>query len=61
MAKIQTEIKFGNESSEKLIDELIKDKMKEVTNMLKSGEITSYKQKENHPSINIDKKVDEGK
>ncbi len=61
MAKIQTEIKFGNESLEKLIDELIKDKIKEVTNMLKSGKITSYKQKENHPSSNIDKKVGEKK
>lgn len=62
MAKTQTKIKFGNQSLERLIDEVIKDKIKEVTNMLKNGEVTRYNQIENYPSTsNSKEKVDETK
>lgn len=52
MGKIQEKINFGGESLESLIDEIIKDKIKEVTIKLKNIE-------ENFPSANMDKKVDE--
>ncbi|WP_142413285.1 hypothetical protein [Hathewaya massiliensis] len=61
MTKIQTKIKFGRENLESLIDEIVKDKIYEVTNRLKNGEFEFYNQKENYPSTNTDKKVDETK
>ena len=57
--KIQLKINFGNESLDSLINEKIRDKIKEVTHMLKNGGITRYNKDENYPSTNTDEKVDE--
>ena len=59
MTKIQVKINFGSGSLDSLINEIIRDKIKEVTHILKNGSITSYNKDENYPSTNTDEKVDE--
>lgn len=59
MTKIQVKINFGSGSLDRLISEIIQNKIKEVSHMLKNGGITRYNKDENYPSTNTDKKVDE--
>lgn len=51
-------INFGNNSLETLLNELVQEKIKEVTRALKDGDITHYSQNESYSSTNIDKKVE---
>ena len=52
MTKLQLKINFGSGSLDSLINEIIRDKIKEVTHMLKNGGITRYNKDENiHPPI----------
>ena len=57
MKNIKSEVFFGNENFEKLMDELIENKINEVTYRLKRVEKVRYNKDENYPSN--DKKVDE--
>lgn len=57
MKNIKSEVFFGNENFEKLMDELIENKINEVTYRLKRVKKVRYNKDENYPSN--DKKVDE--
>lgn len=57
MKNIKSEVFFGNENFEKLMDELIENKINEVTYRLKRVKKVRYNKDENYPSN--DTKVDE--